>query len=63
MVLFSCLLFELCCGMHFPAIASIRSLVVPENVRAGGMTLFRFPLNGIVGVLLMVRSLVGSIRV
>lgn len=38
-------LFELCCGMYFPTIGTIRSQYVPEETRSTIMNLFRIPLN------------------
>lgn len=50
MLVFS--IFELCCGVYFPWIGTLRSKYIPENSRATIMTLFRIPLNIIVaGVL------------
>lgn len=46
-------LFELCCGIYFPALGSIRSRVIPEETRSTVMNLFRVPLNLIVVVVLL----------
>ncbi|KAI8927405.1 hypothetical protein BC831DRAFT_398784 [Entophlyctis helioformis] len=45
--------FELCCGVYFPAMASIRSKVVPESTRSTVMNIFRVPLNLIVVLILL----------
>jgi hypothetical protein len=43
--------------MHWPVAGSLRSAIVPEDVRAGVMNLFRVPLNlFVVLVLLKVRA-------
>jgi len=47
------LLFEICVGMYFPAMGTMKSSIVPESSRAALYNLFRVPLNFIVvGVLL-----------
>jgi len=47
------LLFEACVGVYWPAMGTVRSLVVPEKTRATIYNIFRVPLNAIVlGVLL-----------
>ncbi|KAL2912828.1 hypothetical protein HK105_207715 [Polyrhizophydium stewartii] len=46
-------LFEMCCGLYYPAIGSIRSKVVPEETRSTVMNIFRVPLNLIVVVILL----------
>lgn len=52
-VLAAFLLFEACVGMYWPAIGTLKSMVVPENTRATIYNLYRVPLNAIVlGVLL-----------
>jgi MFS transporter, MFS domain-containing protein family, molybdate-anion transporter len=45
--------FELCCGLYFPAIGTIRSKYVPEETRATVMNIFRVPLNLIVVTVLL----------
>jgi len=40
--------FEICVGMYFPAMATIKSKVVPEMSRSAIYNLFRVPLNVIV---------------
>eukprot|EP00698_Gefionella_okellyi_P002683 TRINITY_DN1251_c2_g1_i3.p2 TRINITY_DN1251_c2_g1~~TRINITY_DN1251_c2_g1_i3.p2 ORF type:complete len:175 (+),score=41.21 TRINITY_DN1251_c2_g1_i3:817-1341(+) len=50
--------FELCCGIHWPCVGSIRSRVIPAHARAAVMNLFRVPLNlMVVAVLLKVKSM------
>lgn len=51
-------LFELCCGVWFPLMGTLRSNYVPEETRATIMNIFRFPLNLIVvTVLVNIKSL------
>jgi hypothetical protein len=45
--------FEISCGIHWPCAGSLRSTVVPEDVRAGVMNMFRVPLNLIVILVLL----------
>lgn len=40
--------FEMCVGMYFPLIGSIKSRNVPESIRAKVYNLFRVPLNAVV---------------
>merc|ERR1711957_797154 len=44
----SFLLFELCVGMYFPMMGTVKARVVPEESRSAIYNLFRVPLNGIV---------------
>lgn len=44
--------FELCCGIYFPMIGTIRSKYVPEETRTSVMNIFRVPLNLIVVLVL-----------
>ncbi|KAI8593331.1 hypothetical protein BDZ88DRAFT_493222 [Geranomyces variabilis] len=54
-------LFELCCGLYFPSLGTLRSKVVPEETRSTIMNVFRVPLNLIVvGVLLKVDAVASS---
>ena len=47
------LVFECCVGIYFPAMGTMKSIIVPEESRAALYNLFRVPLNVIVlGVLL-----------
>ena len=46
-------IFELCCGMYFPIIGTLRSKYVPEETRATIMNIFRVPLNLIVVMVLL----------
>lgn len=49
--------FELCCGVFFPCMSSLRAQIVPGQTRATIMSLFRVPLNILVlFVLINVRS-------
>ncbi|KAL5031818.1 hypothetical protein BDV3_000051 [Batrachochytrium dendrobatidis] len=45
--------FEICCGIYFPSVGSIRSKVIPENTRSTVMNIFRIPLNLIVVLILL----------
>lgn len=50
---FSFLIFEFCVGMYWPAVGTIKSEIVPENIRATIYNLYRVPLNAVVcGILL-----------
>ncbi len=40
--------FELCCGIYFPSMASLKSKIVPENFRTTIYNLYRVPLNIVV---------------
>lgn len=44
----SFLLFELCVGMYFPMMGTMKGRVVPEESRSAIYNLYRVPLNGIV---------------
>ena len=57
MVLYSFLVFELCCGIYFPSAGTLRSRLIPEEVRSAVTNIYRIPLNIFVAtVLLNVRS-------
>lgn len=45
--------FEMCCGIYFPCIGSLKSEVIPESTRSTVMNIFRIPLNIIVVVILL----------
>jgi MFS family permease len=51
-LLVSFIIFEACCGLYFPIIASLRSSVIPEDSRSTIMSLFRMGLNLLVIVAL-----------
>lgn len=42
------LVFEVCCGIYFPMMGTMKSTIVPENKRAAIYNLYRIPLNFIV---------------
>ena len=42
-----------CVGLYWPAIGTVKSEVVPEDVRATVYNLFRVPLNGVVLAVLL----------
>jgi len=46
------LIFELCVGVYFPTIGTIRSKYIPEESRAAVMNFFRIPLNVLVVLIL-----------
>lgn len=48
----SFVVFELLCGVYFPAMATLRSPYIPEESRSAILTFFRVPLNIIVVVTL-----------
>ena len=47
------LLFELSCGLYFPASGTLRGRVIPERSRSAVMNLFRLPLNALVVAVLL----------
>lgn len=51
--LLSFFVFEVCCGIFWPALGYLRSQYVPEDVRATTMNIFRVPLNLIVVLVLV----------
>ena len=51
--LFAFLVFEICCGIYWPCMGTMRGKYVPEEVRGTIMNLFRVPLNLIVVVVLL----------
>jgi len=46
--LLSFLLFEMCVGVYFPTMGTMKSIIVPENKRTAIYNLYRIPLNFIV---------------
>jgi len=44
----SFLLFEVCVGVYFPTMGTMKSVIVPENKRVAIYNLYRVPLNFIV---------------
>ena len=44
--------FEACCGVYWPAMGTMRSRYIPEEVRATIMAVFRLPLNVLVTLVL-----------
>lgn len=46
------LLFEVVCGIYFPAMATVRSRYVPEETRSATLNFYRVPLNAIVVLML-----------
>uniref|UniRef100_A0A6B2L655 Molybdate-anion transporter n=1 Tax=Arcella intermedia TaxID=1963864 RepID=A0A6B2L655_9EUKA len=42
---FSFMVFELCCGVHFTCIGTLRGKYIPEQTRSAVMNFFRIPLN------------------
>eukprot|EP01103_Thecamoeba_quadrilineata_P021612 TRINITY_DN9994_c0_g1_i1.p1 TRINITY_DN9994_c0_g1~~TRINITY_DN9994_c0_g1_i1.p1 ORF type:complete len:439 (+),score=64.06 TRINITY_DN9994_c0_g1_i1:40-1356(+) len=51
-LMLSFLVFEMCVGMFWPAVGTMRSKYVPEETRATIMNFFRIPLNGMVVLIL-----------
>mmetsp|Transcript_269 Transcript_269/g.455 ORF Transcript_269/g.455 Transcript_269/m.455 type:complete len:482 (-) Transcript_269:135-1580(-) len=47
------LLFEVCVGVYFPAIGTLKSQIVPEAYRSAIYNIFRIPLNVIVLIVLL----------
>eukprot|EP01112_Ceratiomyxa_fruticulosa_P019946 TRINITY_DN6657_c0_g2_i1.p1 TRINITY_DN6657_c0_g2~~TRINITY_DN6657_c0_g2_i1.p1 ORF type:complete len:329 (+),score=48.01 TRINITY_DN6657_c0_g2_i1:787-1773(+) len=52
-IAFAFLLFEVCCGIYFPCIGTIRGKYIPESSRAALMNFFRIGLNFLVVVVLV----------
>ena len=52
-VFVSFLMFELACGLMFPAYGSLRSLYIPDEHRTTIMNIYRIPLNAFVVVILL----------
>jgi len=48
------LVFEISCGIYFPAISTLRSTKVPSEQRAAMLSLYRVPLNVLVVVILII---------
>jgi len=53
LVFWSFVLFELCCGIHFPLISTLRSRYIPEDSRSAVLNLVRIPLNLLVCIILL----------
>jgi len=52
-ILASFLVFEICCGLYFPTLGTLRGKYIPEKTRAAVMNFFRVPLNLLVVVVLV----------
>lgn len=57
----SFLVFELLCGVYFPAIATVRAPFIPEENRSSLLTFFRIPLNIIVVIALYIDMSIKSV--
>jgi len=54
------LVFEVCCGIYYPSMGTLRSRYIPQDVRATVMNIFAIPVNLIVvSVLANLKSLSG----
>lgn len=53
MIFISFLVFEMCVGIFWPAMSTMRGRYVPEETRATVMNFFRIPLNFIVVIILL----------
>eukprot|EP01132_Coremiostelium_polycephalum_P007760 gene7760-9550_t len=53
LIYLSFLIFEICCGLYFPCMGTLRSEYIPESVRASIMNYFRVPLNFLVVLILV----------
>eukprot|EP01147_Barroeca_monosierra_P005300 gene5300-7072_t len=51
--LFMFVLFEVCCGIVFPGLGTVRSEIIPEPRRASIINLYRVPLNLLVVIFLL----------
>jgi hypothetical protein len=60
-ILVAFIIFEVCVGMYWPAMGTIKSALVPENARATVYSLFRVPLNAIVLTVLLVKVDQGTV--
>jgi len=47
------LVFEVCCGLYFPCVGTLRGKYIPEHTRAATMNFFRVPLNFLVVIILI----------
>merc|ERR1712196_365258 len=56
MVFISFLVFEMCVGVYFPLMGTLKGRYVPEENRAAIYTLFRVPLNIIVITTLLAKA-------
>lgn len=54
LLILSFIAFEFCCGIYFPTVASIRSIIIPEDFRSTIMSIFRVGLNLLVIIALNV---------
>eukprot|EP01119_Soliformovum_irregulare_P011748 TRINITY_DN2976_c1_g1_i1.p1 TRINITY_DN2976_c1_g1~~TRINITY_DN2976_c1_g1_i1.p1 ORF type:complete len:430 (-),score=110.92 TRINITY_DN2976_c1_g1_i1:68-1357(-) len=52
-VLISFLVFEVCCGIYFPAMGTLRGKYIPEATRSAVTNFFRVPLNFLVVIVLV----------
>ncbi|GAM17291.1 hypothetical protein SAMD00019534_004660, partial [Acytostelium subglobosum LB1] len=59
----SFLLFEVCCGLYFPCMGTLRSKYIPESARASIMNYFRVPLNFMVVVILSNTSTISTTNI
>uniref|UniRef100_A0A7S1T7F7 Molybdate-anion transporter n=1 Tax=Compsopogon caeruleus TaxID=31354 RepID=A0A7S1T7F7_9RHOD len=49
---FAFLIFEISCGLYFPAMASLRAPLIPENIRGSTLSIYRLPINIVVVVIM-----------
>jgi len=49
----SFIVFEICCGMYWPCLGTIRGKYIPESSRSAIMNFFRVPLNLLVVIVLI----------
>merc|ERR1719434_4379 len=47
------IIFEICCGLYFPSVSTIKGQAVPESIRSTVYNLYRVPMNAIVLVVLL----------
>merc|ERR1719160_867934 len=50
---FCFLIFEFCVGVYWPTVGTLKSEIVPEDVRATVYNIYRVPLNAVVCALLL----------
>eukprot|EP01103_Thecamoeba_quadrilineata_P014877 TRINITY_DN4537_c0_g1_i3.p1 TRINITY_DN4537_c0_g1~~TRINITY_DN4537_c0_g1_i3.p1 ORF type:complete len:384 (-),score=26.85 TRINITY_DN4537_c0_g1_i3:309-1460(-) len=53
LLLLSFFTFEICCGVYFPCIATIKSKYIPEHTRVAVMSFLRIPQNVLIVFILM----------
>jgi len=55
-LLLAFMVYEVCCGLYFPTIGTLRAKYIPEESRAAVMNFFRIPLNVLVVAVLQLAN-------